>query len=154
MGSIPARKALQRLALLLFVFLCAPATAEACSCATSGSPREDAREILASSDAAVIGVLRSVRPVDQSPGPVAGGEAIFRYRLKRDYKAPLGRFVRVRASTDGASCGLPTGEGKRYALGLAGEAGDWSSGLCALMRPRAQRRIAGEQDSRPAAKRC
>ena len=112
--------------------LLVPSTAFACSCASTGSARDDARFILENSDAAFIGVLKSVREIDDGtppgePAPV-GGEAVFRYRVRHDYGAPLARFVKVEAQTEGATCGLPRGRGK-YALGINRSSGRWISGL-------------------------
>lgn len=116
----------------------APA-AEACTCASQGSPVEDAEAILADSDGAFIGVLRSVRVLDQGN---PNSDAIFRYRVRREFSIELGRHVRVRASISSAACGLPSERRRKYALGITGRRGAWRSNLCSIADPRALKEAA------------
>jgi hypothetical protein len=128
-----------------------PAGAQACSCAATGSPREDARAILERSDAAFIGVLRSVKVLspEPEPGEVVGPDrAVFKFRVTRSFEADLGARVKVKSTTDSAACGLLTTPGHRIALGLTKRRGSWSSSLCSYMKPRALRAVAGSADTR------
>ena len=131
-----------------FAMLAAPAGAGACSCAAPESNRAAAEASLRHADLSFIGVLRSVRRIGgPPPGPVVGpGVAFYRYRVIEAYEGDPGQFVRVRASTDGASCGLPRQTGRRYAMG-ADRARDHvlESGLCALLVPRALQRAAEDR---------
>ena len=122
-----------------------PTGAQACSCASTGSPRDDARAILAGSDAAFIGVLRSVRPTEDQG---LDREAVFRYRVRHAYGAEFGPFVRLVAGRVSASCGLAAREGRRYALGIYRRRGEWTSNLCSYMRPRALRAVAEDERMR------
>ena len=124
-----------------------PSSAAACSCGTTGSPLEDAKLTLDRSDAAFIGILKSVRVIDDgiAPGePAPPPDAIFRYRVRRDFGADLGRYVRVAGGTSSAACGLPVDEGRKYAMGLTGRRGNWTSNLCSLVAPNALRQAAAE----------
>jgi hypothetical protein len=118
-----------------------PAGAQACSCATTGSAREDARTILEFSDGAFIGKLRSVRAI--SPD-----RSVFRYRVAREFQTKLGAHVKVESSTSSASCGLNAVIGQRVALGIVKSRGSWTSNLCSYMKPRALRAVAGGAGAR------
>jgi hypothetical protein len=130
---------------LAVTLLALPAAAHACSCATAGSPRDDARAILDRSDAAFIGELRSVKVTSPEPksGEVTGPDrAVFKFRVAKSFGTNLGRRVRVKSTTDSAACGLLTNTGRRVALGLTERSGSWSANLCSYMRPRALRAVA------------
>jgi len=127
------------------VFVWLPSSAAACSCASTGSQVEDARLILAETDAAFIGVLKTVRAIGDEPRngeATPAGKAVFRYRVRRDFGKDLGRFVRVLSSGSSAACGLPARIGRKYAVGITGRRGRWNSNLCDTTRPRALRRAA------------
>ncbi len=131
-----------------------PGVAQACTCAATGSAREDARLVLEDADAAFTGKLVSVKEIDDGipPGePAPPPDAIFRYRVLRDFKASLGSYVKVRSSTSGGACGLPANKGRKYGLGIYGRPRHWSSGLCSLVQPRALRRAA-RSGSEPASR--
>jgi hypothetical protein len=106
--------------------------ASACTCAQQS---EKARYRAA--DAAFVGRLTDVREVDGEYGA-----AVFRYRVGTSYKRNLREFVNVRGNTQGPTCGMPTDEGRRYALYLYREAGRWRSNLCLMTTPRKLRRAA------------
>ena len=123
----------------------APGVAQACTCASSGSAREDARAVLENADAAFTGRLVSVKEIDDgipAGQPAPPPDAIFRYRVLRDFKGRLATYVKVRSSTSGGTCGLPTDKGRKYGLGIYGRPKRWSSGLCSLVSPRALRKVA------------
>ena len=128
----------------------APA-AEACTCASTGSPVEDAEAILANSDGAFIGVLKSVRAIDQGN---PNSDAIFRYRVRREFSIKLGRHVRVRASISSAACGLPTETRRKYAMGVRGRRGAWVSDSCSTVDPRALKKAAASSARRTARAGC
>jgi hypothetical protein len=101
--------------------------------------------VLKDADAAFTGKLVSVKKIDDGipPGePAPPPDAIFRYRVLRDYKAPLGAYVKVRSSTSGGACGLAPDKGRKYGIGIYGRPKRWGSGLCSVVRPRALRRVA------------
>ena len=127
--------------LAFVLLLLAPGGALGCSCAVEENPKAQARAVLGWSDAAFIGSLVSVREIE---GGSPFEQAIFRYRVRSSYEKDLGRFVRVRASTLGASCGLGRQKGRKIALGLSGRPGRWSSGLCSYIQPKALRAVADE----------
>ena len=105
-----------------------PSSAQACSCI-----EPDPEQILARSDAAFIGVLTSVRILDESQ-PLNSG-AIFRYRVKRAYGTEPGRYVRIVSSNSESLCGLPQQKNRTYAMAIDRRRGHWESGLCQLLAP-------------------
>ena len=141
-------------ALLASVALLAvPSAASACTCIGYDSPREEARALLERSDLAFIGVLKSVKRIGGPPPPgtpTPPGNAFFRYRVIRAYGGDPGRFVRVRSSLAGESCGLPQAKGRKYAIGAdrSPRSGVLVSGLCSMTSPRALRRAAAEATKR------
>ena len=131
--------------------LIVPAAAHACSCASYGSPRDDARAILAGSDGAFIGVLKSVRRTssEPQPGELTGPDrAVFKYRVRESFDAKLGDFVTLNSTTDDGICGLSSGKGYKVALGIYRHRDGWTSGSCSYMRPKALRAVAGEPSGR------
>lgn len=60
-----------------------------------------------------------------------GGQATYAFDIDVAIKGELGDSVDVRASADGASCGIEAAKGRRTGLFLyKGEAGQWTSSLC------------------------
>jgi len=123
------------------------ATASACSCAPP-----DVRTFKGADDA-IIGKLLRVDDVPQpgGPGPVGPGEADYIYRVTRSFKRPArieaGDRVRVRSSSDGASCGIEQPVGSRRGLFLYRDKGRWTSNLCAMTTRGEMRRLAREARS-------
>jgi len=120
---------LRRLSIAAVVVLGAlvfAAGAQACSCAPI-SPRE----VMRKADAAISGELVKVVPRSET-------RAVYRYRVRRVYKAGrglrVGDVVSVRSTRDSPACGLPPQTGRRYGLALAWSEGRWISGACALLR--------------------
>jgi len=97
--------------------------------------------VLESSDGAFIGVLQSKRDI---PDPGLIGRSLFTYRVRDAFGARLGETVKIRTADNSASCGLYGRVGKKYALGIYGKPGEWGSGLCSFMKPKALRSVAGE----------
>lgn len=115
--------------------LAVPASAQACTCV-----EPDPEQILARSEAAFIGILKSVRILDESQ-PLNSG-AIFRYRVKRAYGARPGRYIRIVSGSSDAICGLPQQTNRKYAMGIDRRRGHWESGLCLMVKPRELREAA------------
>ena len=121
--------------------------AAACSCVPVDA------QSLRKSDAAVIAKLKRIEPIGQAEGsPAPGaGQARFVYRVRRSLKGrrlDRGEHFSVRASTSGASCGLPTGVGRRYGLLLGRESGRWTASLCSVLEPEALRDLASDRGNR------
>jgi len=116
-------------AVVIVAALATPASAAACSCA----PVEP-KDAMRSADAAIVGRLIEVVP----RGDLA---ADFRYRVQRVYKSDRGltkgRIVAVRSNVQGAACGLPSGDNRRYGLFLDRREGRWTGNLCAVFEPKA-----------------
>lgn len=120
-------------------------SASACSCA----PREE-RETLRGVDAAVTARLIEVEHVEpENPaGPISSGEATFTYRILRVYKGSRrynlreGKRLVLENTAAGASCGLPTKEGKRYGLMLFESRGELNTNSCGVRSPKQLRRAA------------
>jgi hypothetical protein len=133
-------------ACLVTVLIAAP-DAQACSCAPVKM-----RAAFRQSDAAIIGKLRDVRPIEDAASkraggnPVASGQRNFIYRIRRVYKGEwrieVGSRVAVRSSRYGASCGLPR-HPRRIGLFLERRRGRWTSNLCWVV-PAQRMRKAGE----------
>lgn len=109
----------------------------ACSCAEEPGEKETLRGF----DAAATMRLIDVKNMDHS-----NGSADLVYRILRVYKNKNlregERFV-IKDNPDGAACGLPTEEGKRYGLRLyRTRDGRLSSNSCVLLSPRELRRAA------------
>jgi hypothetical protein len=141
--------------------LVGPSLASACTCAGYDSPREQARALLEGSDLAFIGVLKSVKRIGEPPfpgTPQAIPNAFFRYRVKSSYGGDPGRFVRVRSSLAGESCGLPRGIGRNFAIGAdrSRRTGVLVASLCSVASPRALRQVAAEglERTRPSRAGC
>lgn len=100
------------------------------------------REALRQADAAIVG--RLVEVVERG-----GGQADFRYRVRRVYKGgraiAIGKTISVRGSSQSAACGLPWRTGRRYGLLLAEHEGRWTGGLCGLIEPRMLQSAAGQR---------
>ena len=103
-------------------------SAQACSCAGSGDPRED----LAEADAAVFGKVVSRRISRDPSGPDVFGDETVRYRVRvlRDYKGNLGRTVAVETSVQSSACGLDLKRGTRLGLLLYRGMRGYISSLC------------------------
>lgn len=120
-----------------------PAAASACTCAAEGSPVEHAASIIKSSDAAFIGVLEKVTYLDADAGnPFPGGDAIFRYRVRKEFAGKLPKRVSVLSGAQESACGLPANRGRRYAVGLTKKGSTYSSSLCSTTTPKLMRRAA------------
>lgn len=104
-------------------------SAQACSCV-----RMTPAKAMQQADAAIVGKLVAVVPRGRLM-------ADYRYRVQRVYKRGTGiwrgRTISVRSARQSAACGLPRGTGQRYGLLLRRDESRWSSGLCAVFRPRA-----------------
>jgi hypothetical protein len=128
------------LAIVSVVSALAAEQAAACSCA-----QQSPRELFKRSDAAIIGRLVDVVPRDQY-------ESAYRYLVKRVYKGKRrierGQMLSVRSASDGAACGLPDQEGRRYGLFLFRHDDRWTSNLCVVIGPRRMRRAAERRDGR------
>jgi hypothetical protein len=129
--------------------LAAAPDAEACSCAPVKM-----REALRKSDAAIIGKLRDVRPIEsggperRGEGPVGFGQRNFIYRVRRVYKGErrieVGTRIAVRSWGSEVSCGLPR-RPRRIGLFLERtQRGRWTSSLCSTVTAKRMRR-AGER---------
>lgn len=118
-----------------------PSAAQACSCAGSEDPEKQAKMVLDYSDGAFIGILKSKRELGSGSGPL--GESLFTYRVRDGFGVRLNKRIKLRTSDSSASCGLPGRVGRKYALGISGKPGDWSSSLCSFMQPKALRAVAG-----------
>lgn len=147
--------ALPRVALLgltMLGLLAFPAGASACSCAPPApgeSRAEQLREEIRRGDGAIVGRLLSVRPDTGGPGDVW-----FRYRIlmvvKGKPRLRRGAVVAVRSGGDGATCGLPQDEGRRYGLVLDRLQRRWWGNLCQVYGPRLMRAQAEGDGSRAA----
>ena len=130
----------------LVVLLSVAQPAAACSRIAPENPEEQLREDLRRADAAIVGRLIEVRPVQSRRRYEI--RADFRYRVERVYKGrrrlPRGRTVTVRSVRDEAMCGLPDGIGRRYGLLLHRRSGrpPWKAGLFDVVSPRALRAAA------------
>ena len=125
--------------------LIAADSASACSCASSEEP-----ETLRGVDAAVTARLIEVeklRPKGTGTEP-SSGRAEFTYRILRVYKGSRrynlreGEELVLKNTTDGANCGLPTKDGKRYGLMLFESRGGLNTNLCGVRGPRELRQAA------------
>ncbi len=119
--------------------------AAACTRIAPENPEEQLREDLRGADAAIVGRLIEVRPV-QSRRPYET-RADFRYRVERVYKGRRlrrGRTVTVRGVRDEGMCGLPNGIGRRYGLLLHRRTRrpPWKAGLFDAVSPRELRAAA------------
>jgi hypothetical protein len=114
--------------LVVLLGLIGAGSAHACSCAPT-TPAES----LASSDAAIVGLLLRV----ESLGPA---RAEYRYRVVRVYQGRGeirgGSVLTVLSGRGSAACALPTRTGRKYGLFLLGERGRWAGGICGVLPPR------------------
>ena len=102
-------------------------SASACSC-VEATPREALRQ----ADAAIVGRLVEVVPRDRYSSD-------YRYLVRGIYKRGegirRGGIVSVRSGLNGAACGLPSSEGRRYGLFLSRSDGGWIGSSCRLVGP-------------------
>ena len=121
------------------VLLWTAPSASACSCAGGDGP-----QTLRDFDAAINAKLVKVTPTASSEN----FENDLKYRIWRVFKGARryglkqGETFKVRGNPPGASCGLPTREGKAYGLRLYERRGELRSNLCAVLSPRGLRRAA------------
>jgi hypothetical protein len=138
-----ARAAIAIVALVVLLSVAQPATA--CSRFAPENPEEQLREDLRRADAAIVGRLIEVRPVQSRRRYEI--RADFRYRVERVYKGRRlgrGRTVTVRSVRDEAACGLPNDIGRRYGLLLHRRRGRpaWKASLFDAVSPRELRAAA------------
>ncbi len=134
------------LASILISALAVPAAARACSCIGPGSnggiPRFYAQQIKRA-DAAIVARVRAVKPARGNGGP-AIDQARFVLDIDRSFKKRrrfhAGATLRLRASTNGAACGLELHEGDRTGLLLYRYRGRLTANLCGEAPPKWLRR--------------
>lgn len=123
--------------------------ASACSCRAVSS----ADDQLATADGGFIGTLIAKDP---EPPPPPGGVAVpagppvlHHFAVERVLKGDIASTVSVRASTDGASCGLEVASGQRLGLLLyGGPPREWSAVLCGQFGVPSLRDMADRQSDR------
>jgi hypothetical protein len=130
---------------LLFAGLAIPSLAEACSCAGPRNYKDVEpyyAEAIGRSDAAIVGVVKDVRLVDDSPDDAQGGgdeQHVFTFRVRNNYKgpglAPRGGTIEIWTSAYGASCGLELEVGERTGLLIDKRRGKLTSLLCWQAKP-------------------
>jgi hypothetical protein len=136
-----ARAGRLALALSIGTALVVADSAAACSCAGGLTPREK----LADAKAAFVGRVVKKRDVTPKPnGEYTQPGKVFRYRIRvgHSYKRRLGRFIKIKASNEDATCGFEWRRRQRVAAYLYGRRGNWRAGLCTLERPKTLLRAA------------
>ena len=117
--------------------------AAACSCAGPERPPSLEHE-----DAAITARLLEVEP-DPAPGFF---DDVFTYKVRRvfkgrhEYELHHGVRVRIRATTGGASCGLPTRRDRVYALILYEWRRELHANLCTMVSRKYLRKAARNRD--------
>ncbi len=120
------------LALAVLALAGAAERAVACSCAGHEGPLS-----LKSWDGAV-----SARLLRVEPRPGDSGRATFAYKVRRvfkgrhEYDLHRGFHLRIESYLNGATCGLPGREGRRYGLLLYEWRGELEANLCTVVPQR------------------
>lgn len=122
------------IALAVVAVAAMPDRGEACSrtAIAFGSVPVEPRAIVVNADAAFVGTLLSVRPLNQIPVPSGPGPhpvpasqpSVFTFEVEERFKGDLPKRVEVVSHVDGGICGLRATVGRRVGLLL-----DWSDGV-------------------------